>query len=372
MTIAADLSNFAFSAAGVNTGGFTSRNKIINGAMVIDQRNSGSSVTSTNDSYTVDRWAAGYGSPVNAFTIQQSSTVPAGFKNSMLITAGTGASASSAGYAYLRQPIEGFNTADLSWGTASASPITISFWVRSSLTGSFGIVVRNSAGDRAYGATFTIYAANTFEYKTITISGDTSGTWLTSNGIGLHLFFDLGVGSNYNVTAGSWQSFSNAIGVTGTTKLTATTGATLYITGVQLEKGTSATPFEYRNYQQELAMCQRYCYVLTRTTTQASGGNLDTFGGVGNCWSTVGQFYIQHPVKMRTAPSTTFSTASTFGMHCPGASDQTLTAISLWTASVDGMIIRGDFASSLGSWPPGILVVRSSAASATITTSAEL
>ena len=294
MTIAADLSNFAFSAAGVNTGGFTSRNKIINGAMVIDQRNNGSSVTSTNDSYTVDRWAAGYGSPVNAFTIQQSSTVPAGFKNSMLITAGTGASASSAGYAYLRQPIEGFNTADLSWGTASASPITISFWARSSLTGSFGIVVRNSAGDRAYGATFTIYAANTFEYKTITISGDTSGTWLTSNGIGLHLFFDLGVGSNYNVTAGSWQSFSNAIGVTGTTKLTATTGATLYITGVQLEKGTSATPFEYRNYQQELAMCQRYWF-------QSETISFFYYAGSGQMHS-----QIEFPVKMRTVPTVTY------------------------------------------------------------------
>lgn len=303
MTIAADLSNFAFSAAGVNTGGFTSRNKIINGAMVIDQRNSGSSVTSTNDSYTVDRWAAGYGSPVNAFTIQQSSTVPAGFKNSMLITAGTGASASSAGYAYLRQPIEGFNTADLSWGTASASPITISFWVRSSLTGSFGIVVRNSAADRAYGATFTIYAANTFEYKTITISGDTSGTWLTSNGIGLHLFFDLGVGSNYNVTAGSWQSFSNAIGVTGTTKLTATTGATLYITGVQLEKGTSATPFEYRNHQQELAMCQRY-YQGTANVLAINSNQYQT---------------IYFKCTMRAAPTMSYSGSGSFINNNVGA-----------------------------------------------------
>ena len=239
-----------------NTFGF--KNRIINGAMVIDQRNAGASVTATADTYCVDRWAVGFGTTVNAFTAQQSTTVPSGFINSLLITAGTGASAGAAGYAYLRQIIEGLNVTDLGWGTANATTITISFWVRSSLTGTFGFVLRNSAANRAYGATFTISSANTFEYKTVTIPGDTGGTWLTTNGIGIGLYFDLGSGSNYAVTSGSWQAFTNALGVSGTTKLTATTGATFYITGVQLEVGSTATSFDVRDYGRELILCQRY------------------------------------------------------------------------------------------------------------------
>ena len=247
------------------------KNRIINGAMVIDQRNAGASVTATADTYCVDRWAVGFGTTVNAFTAQQSTTVPAGFKNSLLLTAGTGASAGAGGYAYLRQMVEGLNVYDLGWGTASAATITISFWVRSSLTGTFGFVLRNSAGNRAYGATFSISSANTFEYKTVTIPGDTSGTWLTTNGIGIGMFFDLGCGTNLEVTAGSWQAFSNALGVASTTKLTATTGATWYVTGVQLEKGSTATSFDYRPYGTELALCQRYFETCFSAGTAPAG-----------------------------------------------------------------------------------------------------
>jgi hypothetical protein len=226
--------------------------------MVIDQRNAGASVTATADIFCVDRWAIGFGSPVNAFTAQQSATAPVGFTNSLVITAGTGASASTTGYAVLRQAIEGYNISDLNFGSANAKTITISFWVRSSLTGTFGLSIRNEAGNRAYGATYTISSANTFEYKTVTIPGDTSGTWATTNGFGIHLFFDLGAGSNYDIPAGSWQSGSNMFGVEGTVKLTETTGATFYITGVQLEVGSVATPFERRPFGMELALCQRY------------------------------------------------------------------------------------------------------------------
>jgi len=275
----------------------TFRNRIINGAMVIDQRNAGASVTATADIYCVDRWAVGYGTTVNAFTAQQSTTVPSGFKNSLLITAGTGASAGAGGYAYLRHMIEGLNVYDLGWGTASASTITISFWVRSSLTGTFGFVLRNSAADRAYGATFTISSANTFEYKTVTIPGDTSGTWLTTNGIGIGLFFDLGAGTNTAVSSGSWQTFSNALGVSGVTKLTATTGATFYITGVQLEKGSTASPFEYRLYGTELQLCQRYYQTMCNFVgTSGNGGGTRVAAAI--------QF-----TPMRAAPSLSVSGA---------------------------------------------------------------
>jgi hypothetical protein len=264
----------------VSSEGLHFRNRIINGGMVIDQRNAGASVTATADIFCVDRWAIGFGSPVNAFTAQQSATAPVGFTNSLVITAGTGASASTTGYAVLRQAIEGYNISDLNFGSANAKTITISFWVRSSLTGTFGLSIRNEAGNRAYGATYTISSANTFEYKTVTIPGDTSGTWATTNGFGIHLFFDLGAGSNYDIPAGSWQSGSNMFGVEGTVKLTETTGATFYITGVQLEVGSVATPFERRPYGMELALCQRYfqnmpqwqwyIYNLTGAGTQGS------------------------------------------------------------------------------------------------------
>jgi hypothetical protein len=253
----------AVTLASIANSGYA-RNRIINGNMVIDQRNNGAAVTSTADGYCLDRWAIGYNAPIAAFTAQRSTTAPAGFSNSLLITTGTGAAPSTTGYAYIRQGIEGLNISDLNWGTANAQPITISFWVRSSITGTFGFVVRNGASDRSYGATYTISSANTFEYKTVTIPGDTTGTWLTTNGIGIMLLFDLGVGSTYSLSAGSWQTPVNVFGVTGTTKLAANTGATFYITGVQLEVGTQATPYEFRQYGDQLLLCQRYYEIGTQ------------------------------------------------------------------------------------------------------------
>jgi hypothetical protein len=246
--------------------------------MMVDQRFGGGSATATADTYCVDRWAIGYGGPVNAFTATRSDTVPVGFKNSLLLTAGTGASAGAAGYAYLRQMIEGVNIYDLNWGTANAQAITISFWVRSSLTGTFGILFRNSGGSRAYGATYVISSGDTWEQKTITVPGDTGGTWLTTTGIGIGIYFDLGIGSNYEVSSGSWQTFSNGLGVSGTTKLTATSGALLYITGVQLEKGSTASAFEFRPYGHELELCRRYYEILGETSNSLllqgyAGGN---------------------------------------------------------------------------------------------------
>ena len=287
------------------------RNRIINGAMVIDQRNAGASVTAAADTYCVDRWSVGFGTTVNAFTAQQSTTAPDGFINSLLITAGTGASAGTGGYAYLRQMIEGLNVTDLGWGTANAKTITISFWVRSSLTGTFGFVLRNSAANRAYGATFTISSANTFEYKTVTIAGDTSGTWLTTNGIGIGLYFDLGAGSNYAVTSGSWQAFTNALGVSGTTKLTATTSATFYITGVQLEVGTNATSFDYRPYGTELLLCNRYYWSW-------SGGNVVRYAIGYNDTTTSCQFTGYLPAYMRTTPSLVLSNMGSNGTAITG------------------------------------------------------
>jgi hypothetical protein len=237
------------------------KNRIINGAMVIDQRNAGASVSITGDSsiYTVDRWTGFKGGSTNNFTVQQNTTVPTGnFTNSVVITTGTGTATGAGDYAGFQQKIEGFNFADIGWGTANAQSVTFSFWVRSSVTGTFGAIFRNAAANTTYCGTYTISSANTWTFASITVPGYTSGTWNTGNGIGVTVSFDLGVGSDYSGTANQWNTGANYFGVTGTTKLTQTTGATWYLTGVQLEVGTVATSFDYRPYGTELALCQRY------------------------------------------------------------------------------------------------------------------
>ena len=236
------------------------KNRLINSDMRIDQRNAGASVTATTGfPYTVDRWQCG-GSVSSKFTVQQNAgtvTPPTGFSYYLGITSSSAYSVLTGDYFLITQKIEGYNVADLGFGTANAKTVTLSFWVRSSLTGTFGGVVKNSAGDRSYPFTYTISVANTWELKSVTIAGDISGTWLTTNGVGIEISFGLGVGSTYSGTAGAWAAV-NYISATGATSVVGTSGATWYVTGTQLEIGTSATPFERRLYNQELANCQRY------------------------------------------------------------------------------------------------------------------
>jgi len=236
------------------------KNRIINGAMVIDQRNAGATVTPTDGSYTVDRWQASV-SQASKLTVQQNAgsvTPPAGFINYLGVTSSSAYSIGSSDYFAIGQLIEGFNIADLGWGTANAKTVTLSFWVRSSLTGTFGGSIQNSAQNRSYPFTYTINSANTWELETITIVGDTSGTWLTTNGIGVRVRFGLGVGSTFSGTAGAWAASGFVASATGATSVVGTNGATFYITGVQLEVGSTATSFDYRPYGTELQLCQRY------------------------------------------------------------------------------------------------------------------
>jgi len=278
----------------VNSLGF--RNRIINGDMRIDQRNAGAAVTqNASGIYTVDRFAA-FGTVTSKFTVQRSTTAPAGFINSALITSSSAYSVTSSDqYAYF-QAIEGLNVADLGWGTANAQTITVSFWVRSSLTGTFGGSLRNNAANRSYPFTYTISAANTWEQKTVTIAGDTSGTWLTDNGIGMYLTFSMGAGSTLSGTAGAWAG-ANYVSTTGATSVVGTNGATWYITGVQLEVGSVATPFERRDYGRELMMCQRYYYKISALSSVA-------YFTTGWCeTTTTANGVISFPVSMRTNPT---------------------------------------------------------------------
>ena len=247
----------------VNNSSMMFRNKIINGDMRIDQRNAGASVTPTGDAYTLDRWST-WVYQSSKFSVQQNAgsvTPPVGFSNYLGITSTSAYSVpANEGFA-ITQKIEGYNVADLGWGAAGALTVTLSFWVRSSLTGTFGGVINNSAQSRSYPFTYEITLSNTWEYKTITIDGDTSGTWLTTNGTGFFVKFGLGVGSALSGTAGSWAT-ANYASSTGATSVVGTSGATFYITGVQLEKGTVATPFEHRPIGMELSLCQRYAHKM--------------------------------------------------------------------------------------------------------------
>jgi hypothetical protein len=226
--------------------------------MMIDQRNAGASVTPTASTYTLDRWRLG-ASVASKVSIQQNAgavTPPAGFTNYLGVTSLSAYTVGAAEQFQMSQLIEGFNVADLAWGTANAQTVTISFWVRSSLTGTFGGAIRNT-GTRSYPFSYTISSANTWEQKSITIAGDTTGTWLKDNGNGMQLLFSLGTGSDASATAGAWIDGS-FVSATGATSVVGTNGATFYITGVQLEKGSTATSFDYRPYGTELALCQRY------------------------------------------------------------------------------------------------------------------
>ena len=267
----------------------SNRNRIINGDMRIDQRNAGASVSSAGPIYTVDRWSWYYTSG-SGHTIQQNADAPTGFSNSLKVTVGTGASPSASHQNIIQQPIEGYNAADLGFGAAGASTITFSFWVKSSLTGTFNVWLQNSANNRAYVSTYTISVANTWEQKSITIAGDTTGTWLKTNGTGLSVGWSLGCGSNFDTTANTWTS-GDRKSTTGTTSVVATNGATFYITGVQLEAGSVATPFERIDYSESLRRCQRYFYAFPAVYHYV----------FKNGFYESGQLYF--PVTMRASPT---------------------------------------------------------------------
>jgi len=312
---------------------FGFKNRIINGAMVIDQRNAGASVTITNTAavtYIVDRWAA-YGSQASKISAQQNAggvTPPAGYKNYYGITSLSAYSIGASDVFTIAQYVEGLNCVDLAWGTASAAPVTLSFWVRSSLTGTFGGVVQNSGSSRSYTFSYTINSANTWEQKSITIAGETTGTWLTNTGIGIVLIFGLAVGSTYQGAAGSWGT-TNYQSVTGQTSIVGTNGATFYITGVQLEKGSTATSFDYRPYGTELALCQRYCQVY--------GGSSTPICNSGFHGSNDGYGVLSFPVSMRSAVTGISATASGWSMAAAAGTDSTGGSLSFLSGSTSAV-----------------------------------
>jgi len=300
------------------------KNRIINGAMTIDQRNAGASVTPTDGQYSLDRWKCRLGQ-ASKYSVQQDAgavTPPAGFTDYLGVTSLSAFTPASGDYFNFQQLIEGFNFADCGWGTANAKTVTLSFWVRSSLTGTFAGRLSNSAINRVNVFTYSISAANTWEQKSITIAGDTTGTWLVTNGIGVVLAFDLGSGSSFETaTTGSWIT-TDSIRTASSVRLISTNGATFYITGVQLEVGSTATSFDYRPYGTELALCQRYF----QGTTNANDGNNYYYGSGSNLTSSIAYTTYQFLVSMRTSP--TLTSSGTFFIRAGGNNEQ-VTSVSL-------------------------------------------
>ena len=290
-----------------NTSNVVGKNRIINGNMAIDQRNLGASITPGEGIYTLDRWEAKQ-TTASKFSVQQStSSPPVGFTNYARCTSLSAFSVGSSDQFGLRQIIEGSNHYDLNWGTSDAKTITISFWVRSSLTGTFGCALYNYAGNRSYPFTYAISSANTWEKKTVTVAGDTSGTWPATSTAGICLFFSLGSGGGVSGTAGAWSG-SFLASVTGATSVVATSGATFDFTGVQLEAGSTATEFEHRQYGTELQLCSRYFW------RQYNAGQNVLYDRV--YWSGSGQnaiFNFPAPAGMRIVNATVTCSPTTNG-----------------------------------------------------------
>jgi len=274
----------------------SNRNLVINGAAEVYQR--GASATAHN-SYSVDRWQLKNTSGATC-THEQSTDAPAPFKNSVKYTAG-GTSCTAAQVAGIAQRMEGTSTTSVGLGTSAAQPVTLSFYVKSSVTGTYAVSIRNNDTDQSFINTYTISSANTWEYKTVTFDARTSGTWLTTTGIGIRLWFDLGSGSNFDGTAGSWTT-NNHLTVSSQADVVGTSGATWFVTGVQLELGEQDTPFEHRSVHDELARCQRYYW-------QVAGAS--QIVGQGFYYST-SEFdcIVNLPQTMRAAPTFTPSNNS--------------------------------------------------------------
>lgn len=262
------------------TNGGMFRNRIINGDMRIDQRNSGAEITYTaqESKYLLDRFIVGlFGTTYsgNVLSVQQVSDAPEGFTNSLKVTAKQNVSFDTNKLgSFITHKVEGFNVSDLDLGLSTAKPITVGLWLKSNKTGTVSVNMENSASDRSYGTTLAITAANTWQFKTVTIPGDVVGTWLKTNGTGLSL--SIGVANNgswLTAASGVWSA-NRAIFNSAQTNFLSTTNDFLAVTGVQLEKGSSATPFEFRPYGLELSLCHRYFASIGRMDIVTIGGRL--------------------------------------------------------------------------------------------------
>ena len=280
------------------------RNLLINGGMRVHQRGGTITLNNAAVTYTLDRISF-YKNHAGANTVEQSTDTPVGlgFTNSLkFTTTSADSSVAATDRVAMIYRMEGYDAASLEFGTANAKTITISFYVKSSITGTHGGAVGNGSDNRAYPFTYTISSADTWERKSITIAGDTTGTWATDNTRSLQIAWGLGVGSTYSGTAGAWEAADRNSATGATTGVLTTVNATWFITGIQLEVGSSASDFEHRPFAEELNLCYRYFYKIIRT---------DPYGEflVIRCYNTTqGTGVMILPVPMRVQPTFTSTT----------------------------------------------------------------
>jgi uncharacterized Zn-binding protein involved in type VI secretion len=344
-TVTVAASGVTFNDASVQTtsaSGFGFKNRIINGDMRIDQRGLANSVTiTTTTGYTIDRWTTAVDAS-SKFAVQQVADAPPNFNYSLKATSLSAYTPASSEEFRVGQCIEGYNFADMGFGTSAAKPFTISFWVKSSLTGTFGVYVSNSDNSRTYVTTYAISAANTWEQKIITVAGDVSGSWATTTGRGIQIFFQLGAGSNYYTsTTNTWTSTSTVRTTSSQTQLISTNNATWQVTGVQAEKGSTATAFDYRDYGSELALCRRYYYSIIDGN---SGVGYSAGGGfiVTSINASTLEFKCTFPVAMRLPPALVFNNPSgtAFGGNWYGPGSGTFgTTIGSTNVNVNGAMV---------------------------------
>ena len=288
-------------------GALSNRNMLINGSHDVNQRDQGS-FTPSHNNFCSDRWRMEL-SDASKYTAEQSSTSPDGYRKSLKITSSSAFTPASDDYFLVTQDIEGFNSAPAAFGSSAAKSVTLSFWVRSSLTGTFACAIRNSGFNRTHIKEYTISTADTWEHKTLTFPGITDGTWNTGSTVGIRVHWSLGAGSDFHGAADTTLS-TNDFATSSSTNVVATNGATWFMTGAQFELGATATPFEHRSYGDELARCQRYFQTSfnsnpSTTNTDNNGVAFAGGGATGNTTSFIGGAYIQLFPTMRAAPTVT-------------------------------------------------------------------
>ena len=300
MSKAAELANLI---GNINAGG--GDNFIINGGMTVSQR--GSSFTNpSSNAYCLDRYAIQWSGISPQFTVSQDTSTPdgEGFYKSLKIATSNTQTPSSGQGAYMYQKVEGNNISNIMFGTSNAKRLVLSFYVKSSKTGTYSVGFHNNGFDRNLVSEYTISSANTWEKKTIRFAGDTSGTWTTDTSIGMGVYFHLsnGDGSNTTSTLDSWQSGNYYLGSQNQVNLWDSSSATWFITGVQLEIGQNPTEFEHKPYVQHLLDCQRYLFCIDATDDNEGSG--DRAFGIGTYYNTTSVIiYIDTPVEMRATPS---------------------------------------------------------------------
>ena len=327
-----EASGIGITCANINGGQIGGRrNIIINGGMVIDQRTKGTATTPTHETLVLDRWES-HLSQTGKFSVQQVEDAPSGEgvgKYSSKITSLSAYTVTANDYFVYNQNIEGSNVDHLQFGTSSAKTITVSFYVKSSLTGTFAMAISNQAYNRRQVQEYTINSANTWERKSLTFAGDTGGTWLTTNGVGMRVHWSIGGGSTYyHASPGTWLA-TNDFHTSNAVNVVSTNAATFYLTGCQLEVGSQATPFEYRTVGEELQLCQRYYYVVTDSR---DGSGLEQMFNI-HAYSN-GQFEttIHYPV-MRTNPSLVQVTGTNYYQAMNSGASITFNNYNLYQAS---------------------------------------